>query len=72
MHMNQMYFSALNGGRGILKKYAIVQQMQMFKKETWGTMEIKQHIPNLKTIKEEHKESRRTKNGKDKTAKTHP
>lgn len=32
MHMNQMYFSAL---REDLKKYAIVQQMQMFKKEPW-------------------------------------
>lgn len=37
MHMNQMYFSALNRGRGNLKKYAIVQQMQMFKKEIQGT-----------------------------------
>jgi hypothetical protein len=42
MHMNQMYFSALNRD-GELKKYAIVQQMQMFKKKTWGTIRIK-HI----------------------------
>lgn len=51
MHMNQMYFSALKKGGGILQKYAIVQQMQMFKKETWGIMGIKEHIPNLKTVK---------------------
>lgn len=49
MHMNQMYFSALNRGRGELKKYAIVQQMQKFKKEIQGTMEIK-YILNLKTV----------------------
>lgn len=36
--MNQMYFSALHRGKGELKKYAIAQQMQMFKKETWRTM----------------------------------
>lgn len=40
--MNQMHFSALHRGRGIKKKYAIAQQMQMFKKETQRTMGMKQ------------------------------
>lgn len=54
-----------------LKKYAIVQQMQMFKKETQGAMGI-QHIQDLKTAKEINKDPRRTKNSKDQTANPHP
>lgn len=54
-----------------LKKYAIVQQMQMFKKETQGAMGI-QHIQDLKTAKEINKDPRRTKNSKDQTANPPP
>lgn len=47
-----IFFSALHRGRGIKKKYAIAQQMQMFKRETQRTMGMKQQTENFKTVKE--------------------
>jgi len=49
--MNQMNFSALHRGKGELKKYAIAQQMQMFKKETRRTMGMEQQT-ELQTMRE--------------------
>lgn len=60
MHMNQMYFSALKG-KGDLKKYAIVQQMQMFKNEPRNKITHTE----LKNRKGKNKYSR-TKNSQDK------
>lgn len=62
--MNQMYFSALHRGKGELKKYAIAQQMQMFKKETWRTMGMEQQT-ELQTVREKTNKTTRGENTTD-------
>lgn len=61
--MNQMYFSALHRGKGELKKYAIAQQMQMFKKETWRTRGMEQQT-ELQTVREKTNKTTRGENNR--------